>query len=160
MPRLFVCAIFALFCPSLASAQTVDIFCRFDDTQGLVICIQGDESHTIFQYEIADPNAGMLSKLSSSGDGRTSANADRERCRSLAENFRAQQLEGLNSSLEGLRAKAEGVRETSESNLILYKQIMLVYDALFGRYKSGLQSYQSAIRTCHVTPYDVRPARI
>jgi len=144
----------------LASAETADIFCRFDDGQRLVICIQGDESHPVFQYEIADPNAGMLSKLSSSGDGKTTASSDRERCRTLSESFRVQQLEGFNSSLEGLRVKAEGVRETSEDNLVLYKQIMLIYDALFGRYKSGLQSYQTAIKTCHVTPYDVRPDRI
>jgi hypothetical protein len=161
MTRLFLCAIVIGFCPSLASGQTADVFCRFDDTQGVVICIQGDESRPIFRYEIAYSGIGMLSKLSSTGGGSVPASADRERCRMLAEGFRVQQLEGkLNSSLEGLRMQAESVRAASEDNLVLYKQIMLVYDALFGRYKSGLQAYQDAVRTCHVTPYDVRPDRI
>jgi hypothetical protein len=161
MLRLFACALVVGLCPSLVSAQTANIFCKFDDTQGVVICIQVDERQPIFRYEISYPDIGMLSNLASSADGTVPARADRERCRTLAEGFRAEQLEGkLNSSLEGLRVKAEGVRAASESNLILYKQIMLVYDALFGRYKSGLQAYQDVIKTCHVTPYDVRPDRI
>jgi hypothetical protein len=161
MPRLLLCAILVGLYPSLASGQTADVFCRFDDTRAVVICIQGDESRPVFQYEIAYLGVGMLSRLSSTTDGSLPTNMDRERCRILAERFRTQQLEGkLNSSLEGLRVKAESVRAASEDNLVLYKQIMLIYDALFGRYKGDLQAYQDAVKSCHVTPYDVRPDRI
>jgi hypothetical protein len=157
MTRLFLCAIVVAFCPGLASAQSSDVFCKFDETQGLVICIQGNESRPVFRYAITDTDVGMLSKLSSEKKPSTS---DRKQCRLLAEEFRSAELEGkLNNSIEGLRVQAESIRDASEENLAVYKQIMVVYDALFGRYRNGLQAYQNAVKACHVTPYDVRPDR-
>jgi hypothetical protein len=161
MVRLFAWAIFVAFFPGLASAQTPDVFCRFDDTQSLVICIQGDERRPVFRYEIVDADLGMLAKPSLPPDQKTSASIDREGCRMIAESVRVQELEAkLNNSLEALRVQAEMVRASSEDNLALYKQIMVIYDALLGRYRNGVQAYQNFVKGCYVTPYPVRPKPI
>jgi hypothetical protein len=160
MLRVIVCALFIGVWPSFALAQAPHIFCRFDDSPSVVVCIDGDESNPVFHYEIADADVGLLAKLSSSITGRVAAGAQ-EQCRAQAEEFRTRQLEDkLNNSLEGLRTQAESIRASSDANLLLYKQIMLVYEALLARYKSGLQTYQNSVRACHVTPYEVRPDRI
>jgi hypothetical protein len=161
MVRLFAGAIFVALGPGLASAQTPDVFCRFDDTQRVVICVQGDERRPVFRYEIADADLGMLEKAALPADQKSSAGSDREACRILAESVRLQQLEAkLNNSLEALRTQAEMVRASSEDNLALYKQVMIIYDALLGRYRNGVQAYQNFVRGCYVTPYPVRPKPI
>ncbi|UPJ55112.1 hypothetical protein [Bradyrhizobium sp. 192] len=160
MTRLLVCATFLLFFPNLAVGQSSKALCGFDDSARLVTCEQ--ESRSVFRYEVEYPDVGVLLKLSSSLNGSLTARGDRERCRTVVEGFRADQVERkFNSSLEGLRLQAEKVRSASEGNLVLYKQIILIYDALVGRYKTCVQAYQDAVKSCHVvTPYDVRPDRI
>jgi hypothetical protein len=160
MTRLIICAMFLGFLPTLAFGQSTKVLCGFDDELGIVVCEQ--ESRPVFRYEISNPDTGILSRLSASADKRTLASSDRERCRTAGEGFRAEQVEGkFNAALEGLRRQAEDVRSASEGNLILYKQIMLIYDGLFGRYRNSLQAYQDFVKTCrHVTPYDVRPDKI
>lgn len=156
MWRLFAYFLLLGACPGVSGAQTTSVFCNFDDGQGLVLCIKGSESEPIFRYHVASADMGMLAGLSSVDGTKT----NEERCRIRAEDFRVQQLEGkLNNSIEDLRITAESIRSASETNLSLYKQIMVVYDALVDRYKNGIQAYQSFIKACHVTPYDVRPDR-
>lgn len=156
MTRLILCAIFAVFFPNLAPAQVAK--CGFDDVLRMVSCDQ--ESRSVFQFGIDYPDVGTLSKLNSSKD-KKAAGGDRERCRVFVEGFRTQKVEQkFNASLEKLRVQAESIRSASEDNLVLYKQIMLVYDALFGRYKDCVQAYQDVVKTCYITPYEVRPDRI
>ena len=159
MVRFLVCPAILILSAGFASADTAHVYCSFEETQGLVICIRGNEARPVFRYEVHNPDVGSLTGLSS--DGKEPSNANKEQCRINAENFRRDDLESkLNSSLEGLRAQAEVIRAASESNLAVYKQIMVVYDALFERYKAGVQAYQNALKACRVTPYDVRPDRV
>jgi hypothetical protein len=159
MARIIACVIVLIFFPNLAASQSAKALCGFDDSEGIVTCEQ--ESRPVFRYEIAYPDVGMLSKLASTNTETSVARADRERCRTAVEGFRAEQVEAkFNAAIEGLRLQAETVREASQDNLMLYKQIMLVYDALVGRYKNCVQAYQDVVKTCHVTPYVVRPDRV
>lgn len=160
LKRLFLFAIVISLWTELAAAQSANFFCQFQDSENAVICIKAGDTNPVFRYGMPNLEIGQLNTLSSA-EKTTQEEIGRERCRHQAERFRTRELEDrFNASLEGLRVTAEDVRASSETNLLLYKQIMFVYDGLFGRYKAGLQAYQDALKTCRVTPYDVRPDRI
>ncbi|MBR0740868.1 hypothetical protein JQ581_28425 [Bradyrhizobium liaoningense] len=157
MTRLIACAVlFVGLHSSLASGQSLEVFCQYDDTLGLVKCLRAGDPSPVFQYDLPPLDGGMLIGLADKNTSRL----DVENCRKLTEKFRNSELEEkLNNSLEKLRAAAEDVRAAAPDNLALYKQLMFVYDGLFGRYKNGLQSYQTSLRSCRITPYPVRPDR-
>src|SRR5262249_53185056 len=132
--------------PTWASGQGIAYFCQFDETQGAVICvkIEAGNSTRVFQYNMADLDVASLANLAqpSGTNGETSFTP--EQCQKIEE-FRIQEIEArFHGSLKGLRTTAEKLRRQSEENLFLYKQVILVYRGLFGRYDDGIQTYKQA----------------
>jgi hypothetical protein len=155
MYRFGLAGLTIALCSNLALGESADCYCKVDDNEGVITCFRVVDSMSIFRYNIANMNIMIFSDLSST-DG---ASLSRQRCLSRAEQFRQKELEdGFNDSLDGLRVKAEGLRKSSEDNLNLYKQLMLIYYGLRGRYRDGLQAYRDEVKKCNRnTPYDVRP---
>jgi hypothetical protein len=104
-------------------------------------------------------NIANLATLASDDQARGDGSV-REKCRRQTEKFREEDLENrFNPSLEDFRLAAEGVRRQSEANVPLYRQLLIVYDALSERYQRALEAYKQANRACRITPFPTRPDR-
>lgn len=160
MRRFVLVAAAVSLCPGLASGQGSDFFCKLNDANATVVCVEMGNPAPVFTYAIPTLDVASLSALASESEANERTRQAGETCRLRTEKFREEKLEtNFNGALEALRKRAENVRRESQRNLNLYKQIISVYHGLRDRYGSALQAYRDANKSCRTTPYPTRPVR-